>query len=127
MRDERKIILNLSKRLNKLISFCILILYVTVSALGYEIIRLRDYIDGKFYDRRISSFHFCQWQYLNSTSAIEDEILQLNYRDSAVLYKNRFEIKELFRNNFNYGSAYDEFCKKIHYCGIYYVNFLILI
>jgi hypothetical protein len=124
MKVERNILNNLSRNLNKLLSYCLLILYFSALTLGYEILKLRDYVNGRFIDMKINNFHFCQWQFLNTTSAIENEVLQLNYQDTRKLDSNRIEIEEIFRNNFAYGSVYDEFCKKVHYCGVYYVIIL---
>ena len=120
MKVERNILNDLSRNLNKLLSYCLLILYFSALTLGYEILKLRDYVDGKFIDMKISNFHFCQWQFLNTTSAIENEVLQLNYQDTLKLDSNRI-IEDIFKKNFAYGSIYDEFCNKVHYCGLYYV------
>lgn len=127
MKDERNNLNNLSKSINKLIYFfLVIIVYFSATILGYEILKLRDFLKEKFYDRSITSFHFCQWQFLNTTTAIEDEILHFNYRDILQTDSYRNELRELFRSNLAYGSAYDEFCKKIHYCGVYYVfSFLV--
>ncbi len=127
--NQRNIYNNISKSFNKLIYFFLLLIYFSISTLGYEIIRLQKYFRDKFNDRAgISSFHFCQWQFLNSTAAIEDEILHLNIQNSwqnGGYDKGVTELLDLFKNNFAYGPVYDEFCKNIHYCGVYYVKFCI--
>jgi len=122
MISERYIFFKFTNKLDKiLIYYLSLLFFFVVSIVGFEIIKFQDYVKEKFYDRSIQNFHFCQWAFYNSTSAIENEILQFNYFEYTNSNTEISNLKNLFKYKFNYSNDYDKFCEGILYCGIYYV------
>lgn len=104
--------------INMLIIFACLI----IKTFAYEIIRVQDFFD-KFYDRKVTNFHVCQWQYYdeNALKEHENEIFQFNFYHPTLAKDQLKSFKKLFKENMKYTSEFDNFCKNIYHCGAYYV------
>ena len=122
MMGEEKFNFIFFKKLDFLFYYLFMLLSFAINSLGYEILNLNAFVKDKFYDKKITNFHFCQWQYFNKTIAPDNDILQINYFDieNSKIIKNQFN--EIFKQKFTYNLEYDAFCSKIKYCGIYYVT-----
>ncbi len=107
-----------------LLYFYFKITFLTISSFCYEVINLNDLIKDKFYDKKITNIHFCQWHFFNSSSASDYDIIQFNYFDAKNSKENLNYFNNLFKDKISYDKEFELFCSQITYCGVFYVNFI---